>query len=419
MSGKWSGLAPAVDAHLALWRLAEHSKALSDTILDGNTSTTTLNQAIYDEHLGRWITFGMSYGLPDADGKPIIAQQALSDFGFVDTYDEIDKVLAETLVVDGATISGREQFTAGAQAVFQGALLAHRERKMLREAVTHYVSAEVIDEVTTAAELAEPEPLFHTDLFTPCGFAVLEKPVIVPDLDSETGLPSDKVNVWVRAFGWQHHGGIASTRTHEVGEGVSIFFYTTGQDYMDGYVTDMRAIGREVAEDSESQAWLDQMLQMEVIPWMFGSEWTTRAEVGHRPGTVPGPVGFQRRWFLAFMRLCWQEIIVRHATHEPRHNHRRWERFAKRKPVLDYTVLRLRRVVDPNYKPSGMGLPLDKRILVRGHWKRVHLKAMGPARLPDGRMDPNTHRLKWIEPYWKGPEDGPLGPMHSATSVVR
>ena len=35
---------------------------------------------------------------------------------------------------------------------------------------------------------------------------------------------------------------------------------------------------------------------------------------------------------------------------------------------------------------------------------------MGPARLADGRMDPETHRLNWIEEYWQGPEDGEHGP---------
>ena len=159
-----------------------------------------------------------------------------------------------------------------------------------------------------------------------------------------------------------------------------------------------------------------------MIPWRFGVEWSPRDDDinYHIPGTVPSPVAFQRRWFFAFMRLCWQEIIVRHATHEPRQAHRRWERFAKRKELLDYTTLRLRRIVDPYYTPTGMGLPLDHRVKVRAHWHYAYCSSLGgPARLPDGTMDPATHRLVWIESYWKGPEDGPIGAMHPATSVTR
>jgi hypothetical protein len=125
----------------------------------------------------------------------------------------------------------------------------------------------------------------------------------------------------------------------------------------------------------------------------------------------------ERRWFLAFMRLCWQEIIVRHPTHASRAETRRW--YRAKKPILDYTVLRLRRVVDPLYKTPGGGVSLDIRIRVRGHWRRQYYPALGHARNPDGTMNPDSHRLIWIEPFWRGPEDAPLGPLHSATSVVR
>ena len=159
-----------------------------------------------------------------------------------------------------------------------------------------------------------------------------------------------------------------------------------------------------------------------MIPWRFGVEWAPRADDVnyHVPGTVPSPVAFQRRWFFAFMRLMWQEIIVRHATHEPRHTHRRWERLAKRKELLDYTTLRLRRVVDPTYEPTGMGLPVGPPGVGAGALAAARgFRSLGPARLPDGTMDPITHRLVWIEAHWRGPEDGPIGPMHTATSFVR
>jgi hypothetical protein len=88
--------------------------------------------------------------------------------------------------------------------------------------------------------------------------------------------------------------------------------------------------------------------------------------------------------------------------------------------MLDYTVLRLRRQYDPAGMPeTGTGLPLDRRQLVRAHWTRQWYGSLGPARLPDGSMNPESHRLVWIEAYWRGPEDGPPGPIHPATSFTR
>lgn len=75
--------------------------------------------------------------------------------------------------------------------------------------------------------------------------------------------------------------------------------------------------------------------------------------------------------------------------------------------------------VDPNYQPTGMGIPLEHRVKVRGHWRRVYVRSLGPARLEDGTMNPDSHRLTWIESHWRGPEEGQLGAMHSATSVIR
>lgn len=46
----------------------------------------------------------------------------------------------------------------------------------------------------------------------------------------------------------------------------------------------------------------------------------------------------------------------------------------------------------------GTGKPLEVRVRVQGHWKR---QAHGEGRL--------LRKTIWIEPYWKGPDDGVLG----------
>jgi hypothetical protein len=397
MSGKWSGLAPAVNAHLARWRtsnqampLVRRAKAQSHI---SEWKTDALMAALQNPWVYHWMLFAASYGIVNDEGQP----------------------MASLAIQDGQTASGREQFKSEEMAIGQGIHLAEREHFMLSHAVTHYVSAEVLNEIDEAAELAEYEPLFHTDLFVPNGFAVFERPIVFPDLDPDSGRPHPTIKVHVRAIGWNSEPAIWNEKGQASIPGVSVFFYTTNDDYATGFYHTMTEAGLEPPFLPEEAA--DGLIPLEVIPWCFGVSWEPREEVGYRPGTVPTPIAMQRRWFLAFMRLMWQEIIVRHPQSVGRAESRRWMRA--KKPVLDYTVLRLRREVDPLYKTPGGGVALDMRIRVRGHWRHQYYPSLGEARHADGTMNPESHRLIWIEPFWKGPEDAPLGPLHSATSVVR
>ena len=399
MSAHWSGLAPAVDAHLKRYHASERWAPLAAAVVETEArDERALKAALGEMDIERWLIFGGSYGLPDEDGNPMPTQ---------------------LIVTEGTTIVGREQFQGDSGALMQGALLAWRESRMLGQATSHYVSAAVVDEVSAAAELAEPEPLFVTDMFTPDGFAVLETPVRVPDLDPERGRPEPRLGVLMRAIGWQTHGDIANLATGQVHDGVTLFWYTTPADYRAGYVQEYRKLyGRDVPHDSPGP-WDHDFVPVEVIPWSFGADWKPRTEPTYTPGTVPTTVAFQRRWFMAFMRLCWQQVITATREYPSRQIQRRWERSARRKPKLDYSVLRLRRLVMPGEHRTGTGAKLDHRVLVRAHWRRQHIRSLGPARLEDGTMDPATHRLCWIEEHFRGPQDGPYGPTWKATSVVR
>lgn len=379
---------------MPLVRLAQTELDRDPDIERNNRLARALRSLLNNGWTNRWVVFASSYGIPDENGV----------------------AMTTTGVREGQTIVGREQFTANEAALSQGCHLAMREHKMLANSVTHYVSAEVLDEIDEAASLAEMEPIFVTDLLTPNGFAVFERPIIFPDLDPDSGRPHPSVKVSVRAIGWTYEPAIFSNVMDDFGPGLSIFLYTTGDDYTTTYLGSLAEAGLPLpydAEDVEATG----LLQMECIPWRFGVGWGTRDVVAYTPGTVPHPVAMQRRWFLAFQRLMWQEIIVRHPSHVNRQQTRQW--FRSKKPVLEYTVLRLRREVDPLYKTPGGGVSLDIRIRVRGHWKRQYYPSLGHARNPDGTINPESHRLIWIEPHWRGPEDAPLGPLHSATTVIR
>lgn len=417
--GPWSGLAPAVDAHLHRWRQSDRAKPIAVKALhalessDEKVARAALAGVLRNDIARQWFSFGASYGIPDENGNPTATAFAVTGEG----------PLVPGLV-EGATIVGREQFQADEVFIQQGMALMLREAVMLARATTHYVSAEVIQEVTDAAALILPEPLHRTDLFDLHGFAVLEEAVPFADYDPHSPTLAGDLDVWVRAVGWDIHGGIYSNVTEDVGDGVTLFVYSTVKDQLDGYWAQFLETRAPDEQDRQRIADLeslppDVLVILDVIPWRFGSEWAERDDIAYVPGTVPSTVGAMRRWFLSLMRLCWQTIIVPQREHVQRQARRRFEHMAERKPLLDYTVLRLRRVADPVHHETGTGRPLDHRVVVRAHWRNVHVKSLGPARLPDGRQDPATHRLVWVERHWRGPEDGPIGAMEAATVVVR
>lgn len=433
---EWSGLAPAVDAHLAYWDRARRNITLADLIVGGSYDTDELaeaniRRAVENPYLYRWVVFGSSYGVPDDDGTPRIVIRELDHNVAVDPLEgqsitgfgrDYSHEAPKVYVVEGATIMGREQYSGTGAAILQGLNLARREHAMLSLATSHYISAEVVEEINTAAALAANEPLRETDVFCPVGFAVLEEPMVVSDVDPETGAETDDLWIHIRAIGWHVHDGIANLATGKVGKGVSIFFYTTAQDYEDGYYRALIDSGRTPPYEPEDVDRNTTFIPIEVLPWTFDVPWDARHTVGYIPGTVPEAIAYERRWFFAFQRLMWQQIIVhRKDPTIKRPQHRRWKDKAKAKPFLDYTVLRLRRTVDPLYEATltGTGTPLDHRVLVRGHWRNQYVPSLGPARDAQGNQIPETHRLIWIEAHWRGPEDAPIGAMEHATAVVR
>lgn len=83
-------------------------------------------------------------------------------------------------------------------------------------------------------------------------------------------------------------------------------------------------------------------------------------------------------------------------------------RYAQRAGITDTAVqvIQLRR---RKSNPTGSGAPLDHRVPVRGHWRRVWC---GPA-------DDRTRRAVYIHPYIKGPDDAPLIVREKVNALVR
>lgn len=416
---RWSGLAPAVDAHLARW-------AAIDREWTGIHRAARPDGSI-GVPLGRypntfaWAEFAKSWGVPDGDG-----------------------VIQTHVIVDGETINGREQFDANTLSQGMATQLMGKERDMLRRAETHYVSREVIRRITAAALDMEPEPLFDDDLITPYGLAVLEEPIFVPDLHPETGEVTDFLRVAVRAIGWapESVGRIAAVDDGgDAGPGVLLFIYTTRDDWTVSFQSDIvRAYerGRVTAADLNAPEGItadelrerlgpprsmhglarDFLWPLDVCPWRLGTPWRAGRVNMLADGVMDQTVALERQWFLTLMRFCWQRIVVTERQRLSNKASRRIE-LARGRPATDYSVLRLRRVDERHPQETGTGLPLGYRVLTRGHKRRVWVRSLGPARNPDGSFNEASHRLVWIDEYWRGPEGAPVGPLHKSTVIVR
>ena len=413
---KWSGLAPAVNAHLARWQKVEEESKRLDRVSQrsGPTGVTSAQFPI----TANWGIFARSWGLPQADGSVNVPVQ----------------------ITEGATINGREQFQMNKAAEANGIALMRRERATLHDAETVYIAGDIIDRITYAAQDLEPEPLFYTDVFAPIGLAILEKPLLIPDYHPRSGVLTDYLRVAMRAISWGPETIHAENSEGEMQPhpGVLMFSYTTNDDWRQTYHADLvKAVrsgqvdpiaagmvldGNEVTDITDlhfsgaSGLGRDMLSPMDVMPWAFGRPWQHRPHTTYEPGTIDSAVAYVRRWFLTLMRFCWQRILVPEHPEMSRKLSKNVVLF--KRPTNQYSVLRLRRTNEKS-EATGTGAPLTYRQKVRGYWMRAYCATLGPSRLEDGSWNDESHRLVWIPPGWRGPETGEIGALHKATVVVR
>ena len=414
---KWSGLAPAVNAHLARWQKVDQEYKKLNRVRDRASDRASVPSSQFPV-AGNWGIFARSWGLPQADGS----------------------VTTPTVITEGATINGREQFQMNQASESNGFILMERERQILHDAETVYIASDIIDRITYAAQDLEPEPLFYTDVFAPVGLAILEKPLLIPDYHPRSGVLTDYLHVAMRAISWGPctvHGE-DSEGNHNPHPGIMMMSYTTNDDWRQTYHADLvKAVrsgqidpiaagmmlkGDEVSDiidlhfSMASNLGRDMLAPMDVMPWAFGRQWQHRPHTTYEPGTIDSAVAYVRRWFLTLMRFCWQRILVPDHPEMSRKLAKSVVLF--KRPTNQYSVLRLRRTQEKS-EATGTGAALTYRQKVRGYWMRAYCSTLGPSRLEDGAWNDESHRLVWVPPGWRGPETGEIGALHKATVVVR
>lgn len=302
-----------------------------------------------------------------------------------------------------------------------------REAELLDRAETHYVSAGVVSAVAAAAEMAEPEMLYPTDLPAREMLLVFEEPLVLDDLDPDTGLQRTDLGLPVVAMNVAD--AEVGTRTGEdgameVNDGIIVTLYTDEASFRQHYLADYANVFPDRTDDVRS---MDDSIAVlgkwcvDVTAWGYGVPWTQVEFDPENPpdiGEILGSMAFVRRFLLAYFRWTWQRILVPHQHVPNRAERRRWHRTFNDEPNIK--VLKLRREVEQRTgDDEGAGFIDAKGYswIVRGHWRRQWYKSMGPARNEDGSFNHDSHRLVWIEPHLAG--DGPLKVGHRVTAAVR
>jgi hypothetical protein len=286
------------------------------------------------------------------------------------------------------------------------------ERVALDQGETHYVSHSVMASIETAAKSMEPEPMFDTDMPCPSGVIVFEYPLMMPDLNPETGDDAPGLVIPVRAISWTP--GNVMLKDGTLMEGVAYTVYTDTDAYKEFYLGSYRrTVGKDDidipaldANADELRAWLT-----DTSGWAFGIPWDDD-KYGEQ-------VGFIRRFLLAYWRWTWQRILVP-TPYTPSRAERKWVSRIK-PPLADghIKVLRLRREIEHERRGDGeyQGM-FDHQFIVRGFWRRQWYPSLGPAKI-DGEFNPASHRLIYVEPFIKGNPNGPLIVGHNVTAAVR
>jgi len=314
-----------------------------------------------------------------------------------------------------------------------GSLIA-TEHEMLNKGETHYISHHISTAVAAAAETADDEPLFPTDLPCPHGLMVFEYPLIFPDLHPVTGAVVPELKMPIRAIGWSTQTVQVrnpDTKLLEPNQGIFYAMYTDIEAWKTLFLTSVQEhlpdeweAHKDLYDTAETTR--DSMWCIDTSGWAFGTSW--RRGGGDLPreafeqGEIHDTVARTRRFLLAMWRFEWQRILVPQVHKPSRAEHRQAARVGMKLEDGYIKVLRLRRHVEAEARGehvSGDQLAYDYQWLVRGHPRRQWFPSLGPARNPDGSFNHDSHRLIWIEPFTKGNPYAPLVVGHAVTSVVR
>ena len=261
------------------------------------------------------------------------------------------------------------------------------EASRLGQTTPYFVSREMCELVEVASETFQPEPVYPTDVLTPSGFLMFERPFTIPSRFDE---PVDLVG-----FSWQPY----LDRRDLVSEDRPL----TREDEMMEWLEDRHKKGLmdgvavtlyqpSSAEQREKMPGVGSMLPLHCTPWWWGMTFDGN-EIDEN-GLATG-AGWWWRLLQTTLRLMVQKISVRHIERLPRPQRREAKRYGI--PIDETVVVRLRREKTPlpaDHVPEPANY--SHRFIRSGHWRNQPYPKEG------------VYRQIWIAPMVIGDESLPL-----------
>jgi hypothetical protein len=267
----------------------------------------------------------------------------------------------------------------------------------LRDGEVYAVDPEIVDLISSGAATMPSYELQMSDAPSTHGFVWFPDGLLIKDVRGKV--------VVVKAITW--------TAGYDADEEPP-----TGYDALDvnefaakGYIFNVMTDPLDQRDEYNDQA---KDLQLDLVPGMREAiRWSIVGQWVWQEGRGLPPVESSSeaiQWIAAFWRFV-QEPWIEHRAIAPSNAARKRAVRDKRDPSR-VRVVRLRKEAHeyerPGRKGGGSSIEWSHRWVVKPFWRDQHYPSMGPAKLPSGERNPDSHRPKYIPSFVKGPKDKPL-----------
>lgn len=279
------------------------------------------------------------------------------------------------------------------------------EQRRILGARTYWISEEMVELASHAARSMPHQPIGPEDLPCPNGFMLFEQPVVMPDAHGKS--------ITLAAICWE----VVTALTHEWAghvhspvskmPGVLWTYWSDLEDPRDSYGQEMPAA---------TQRWLCKAgfricLSGEDFEGFGRGECAVDFLAKHfsvSADSIQESLHWQRRMPIALWVLMEQTLAVNTDERPARPLRRRMEK--ENSPlaaslVRVVTLRRARHELPEGHEPSKVNW--SHRWIVGGHWRNQWLASR------------QMHRLQWIAPYVKGPDEKPLAIKRTVHTLVR
>lgn len=279
------------------------------------------------------------------------------------------------------------------------------ESMILKDPSYWWVTEDMVDLLAAAEKDLPNETVLERELVPqPSGLVVFAKPLVGLDAKVDAHELLVHAILWgtVRLPPWPGFSdtpqlalGISSYRMLSLDEGLT-------PDQL-GMAAATGALNPALFQNYDQQLHGDLWVPLGRSDWVYGE----RADHIHMPaeGFTMASIIEDRKRVATMWLLQAQEGIAETNDSEPsRAERRRAEREGAPRPLVRVVDVKRRAPARSSNLSDDEKRHLHVRFLVSGHWRR---QAYGPGR--------QYRRPKWINPHWRGPDDGPI----SDTKKVR